>query len=141
MGAGISTGSIPCPASRQRGQQGHQFVRRGPQSFTSVARGRFYCCWGRRFIFGIPQECGGLNAFPRLGHPPASPMAHAVLYQARIFFYPIGNTSAVVLTETLAPEEPANLLLLGCGDPRNIFFTVYNEADDGEQQKIRPLCI
>jgi hypothetical protein len=51
------------------------------------------------------------------------------------FFYPIGNTSAVVLTDTLAPEEPANLLLLGCGDPRNILFTVYNQADDSERQR------
>ena len=59
-------------------------------------------------------------------------MAHPVLYQAKNFFYPIGNTSAVVLTDTLAPEEPADLLLLGCGDPRNILFTVYNQPDDGE---------
>ena len=59
-------------------------------------------------------------------------MAHAVLYPARNHFYPIGNTSAVDLTDTLAPEEPANLLLLGCGDPRNILFTVYNQPDDSE---------
>ena len=37
--------------------------------------------------------------------------------------------------ETLTPEEPANLLLLGCGDPRNILFTIYNEADDSKQGK------
>jgi len=61
-------------------------------------------------------------------------MAHALLFPAKIFFYPIGNTSAVVLTETLAPEEPANLLLLGCGDPRNIIFTVYSQADDSKRQ-------
>ncbi|KAF9651598.1 hypothetical protein BDM02DRAFT_3138753 [Thelephora ganbajun] len=60
-------------------------------------------------------------------------MAHTVLYPAKNFFYPIGNTSAVVLTDTLTPEEPANLLLLGCGDPRNILFTVYNQADDTER--------
>jgi len=60
-------------------------------------------------------------------------MAHTVLYPAKSFFYPIGNTSAVVLTDTLAPEEPANLLLLGCGDPRNILFTVYNQANDSER--------
>jgi hypothetical protein len=59
-------------------------------------------------------------------------MAHPVLYLGKNFFYPIGNTSAVVLTDTLAPEEPANLLLLGCGDPRNILFTVYNQPDDSE---------
>jgi len=59
-------------------------------------------------------------------------MAHTVMYPAKNFFYAIGNTSAVVLTDTLASEEPANLLLLGCGDPRNILFTVYNQADDSE---------
>ena len=59
-------------------------------------------------------------------------MANTVLFPAKNFFYPIGNTSAVVLTDTLPPEEPANLLLLGCGDPRNILFTVYNQADDSE---------
>ena len=68
----------------------------------------------------------------RLALRPPSSMAHALLFPAKIFFYPIGNTSAVVLTDTLAPEEPANLLLLGCGDPRNILFTVYNQADDSE---------
>ena len=61
-------------------------------------------------------------------------MAHTLLYPAKNFFYPIGNTSAVVLTDTLAPEEPAVLLLLGCGDPRNILFTVYNQADHGKRR-------
>ena len=60
-------------------------------------------------------------------------MAHTVMYPGKTFFYPIGNTPAVVLTDTLAPEEPANLLLLGCGDPRNILFTVYNQANDSER--------
>lgn len=65
-------------------------------------------------------------------------MAHTVLYPAKIFFYPIGNTSAVVLTDTLAPEEPANLLLLGCGDPRNILFTIYSQADNSECRQRNP---
>ena len=59
-------------------------------------------------------------------------MAHTALYPAKNFFYPIGNTSAVVLTDSLVPEEPADLLLLGCGDPRNILFTVYSQANDSE---------
>ena len=65
-------------------------------------------------------------------------MAHTVLYPAKYFLYAIGNTSAVVLTDTLAPEEPANLLLLGCGDPRNILFTIYNQADDSERHRFGP---
>lgn len=41
------------------------------------------------------------------------------------FFYPVGNTPAVCLTQDLPGEEPANVLLLGCGDVRNILFTTY----------------
>lgn len=72
---------------------------------------------------------------------PPSTMAHTVLYPAKVFFYPIGNTSAVVLTDTLAPDEPANLLLLGCGDPRNILFTIYSQADDSECRQPNPSSI
>ncbi|KAI9800364.1 MAG: hypothetical protein M1825_004134 [Sarcosagium campestre] len=53
------------------------------------------------------------------------------------YFYPIGNTSAVCLTQGLAYEEQANVLLLGCGDVRNILFTTY--ADGGCTR--RPLDI
>ena len=59
-------------------------------------------------------------------------MAHTVLNPAQNFLYLIGNTSAVVLTDTLAPEERANLLLLGCGDLRNVLFTLYNQSDGSE---------
>ena len=41
------------------------------------------------------------------------------------FFYPIGNTPAVCLTQDLPRETPARILLLGCGDVRNILFTAY----------------
>ena len=68
-------------------------------------------------------------------------MAHTVLFPAITYVYPIGNTSAVVLTDTLAPDEPADLLLLGCGDPRNILFTVYDQPDDSENQQFCPHSI
>lgn len=45
------------------------------------------------------------------------------------YFYPVGNTSAVHLTRTLPIEEPADVLLLGCGDIRNVLFTVYTDQD------------
>jgi hypothetical protein len=45
------------------------------------------------------------------------------------FFYPIGNTPAVQLTRDLPREQPADILLLGCGDVRNILFTVYADQD------------
>ncbi|KAI0403950.1 hypothetical protein F4802DRAFT_616112 [Xylaria palmicola] len=41
------------------------------------------------------------------------------------FFYPIGNTPAVSLTQTIPPTETADVLLLGCGDVRNILFTTH----------------
>ncbi|KAI4908457.1 uncharacterized protein J4E92_010856 [Alternaria infectoria] len=44
------------------------------------------------------------------------------------FFYPVGNTPAVCLTQALPPEQNAALLLLGCGDIRNILFTTYSGA-------------
>ncbi|KAF2176239.1 hypothetical protein K469DRAFT_607801 [Zopfia rhizophila CBS 207.26] len=43
------------------------------------------------------------------------------------FFYPIGNTPAVCLTRDLPREGQGNILLLGCGDVRNILFTLYSE--------------
>jgi hypothetical protein len=44
----------------------------------------------------------------------------------------LGNTPAVCLTETLAPDEDASLLLLGCGDIRNVLFTAYAGMGSGE---------
>jgi hypothetical protein len=45
------------------------------------------------------------------------------------YFYPVGNTSAVHLTRNLSIEEPADVLLLGCGDIRNVLFTVFTDQD------------
>jgi hypothetical protein len=44
------------------------------------------------------------------------------------FFYPIGNTPAVCLTQDLSCEQGADILLLGCGDVRNILFTTYSDG-------------
>ncbi|KAG9080056.1 hypothetical protein FRC06_007128 [Ceratobasidium sp. 370] len=35
---------------------------------------------------------------------------------------------AVSLTEDLSPEQPADVLLLGCGDPRHILFTLFADV-------------
>jgi hypothetical protein len=45
-----------------------------------------------------------------------------------VHFYPIGNTPAVCLTQALPPEKKADILLLGCGDVRNILFTVHSDG-------------
>jgi hypothetical protein len=48
------------------------------------------------------------------------------------FFYPIGNTPAVQLTRDLPREQPADILLLGCGDVRNVLFTVHADHDSSQ---------
>jgi hypothetical protein len=45
------------------------------------------------------------------------------------FFYPIGNTPAVNLTQDLPFDQEAKILLLGCGDVRSILFTVYSNNE------------
>jgi Domain of unknown function (DUF4470) len=47
-------------------------------------------------------------------------------------FYPIGNTPAVSLLSHQAPgKEAVDMLLLGCGDVRNILYTVFcNETGE-----------
>ncbi|KAF2193568.1 hypothetical protein K469DRAFT_789378 [Zopfia rhizophila CBS 207.26] len=45
--------------------------------------------------------------------------------QQNPWFYPVGNTPAVCLTQSLPPDQNASILLLGCGDIRNILFTTY----------------
>ncbi|KAJ7034678.1 hypothetical protein C8F04DRAFT_1100603 [Mycena alexandri] len=56
-------------------------------------------------------------------------MVLPLYWPGRYFFYPIGNTSAVSLTRDLAPETDGKILLLGCGDPRNILYTIFCEPD------------
>ncbi|KAF2034802.1 hypothetical protein EK21DRAFT_55723 [Setomelanomma holmii] len=56
------------------------------------------------------------------------------------FFYPVGNTPAVCLTQSLPPELDADLLLLGCGDIRNILFTVYGGAQQSEDPLVGSGC-
>jgi hypothetical protein len=59
-------------------------------------------------------------------------MATPVVVDIVTYFYPVGNTSAVHLTRNLPRGQTAQILLLGCGDIRNIVFTVYMDQDSGE---------
>lgn len=56
------------------------------------------------------------------------------------FFYPIGNTPAVSLTQDLPSHEKADVLLLGCGDVRHILFTINNEQDARDQRPLDFTC-
>jgi hypothetical protein len=77
-------------------------------------------------------------------------MSHPVLWPKTTFFYPIGNTAPVCLTRDLPPEQSANILLLGCGDPRNILYTIFagtkppngeSDSNDGHKVTLDILCI
>ncbi|THH01477.1 hypothetical protein EW026_g1237 [Hermanssonia centrifuga] len=57
-------------------------------------------------------------------------MAHTVFWPSQTFFYPIGNTSPSCLSQNLALGENASVLLLGCGDPRNILYTLHASGAD-----------
>ncbi|KAJ7864757.1 hypothetical protein B0H14DRAFT_3602063 [Mycena olivaceomarginata] len=56
-------------------------------------------------------------------------MAHPLYWPGKRYFYAIGNTSAVSLARDVAPDKDISLLLLGCGDPRNVLFTLFSEHD------------
>jgi len=59
-------------------------------------------------------------------------MITPTIFDITSFFYPVGNTPAFCLTQDLPREEPASILLLGCGDVRNILFTTYSDGASGE---------
>ncbi|KAM6496296.1 hypothetical protein JOM56_009002 [Amanita muscaria] len=52
-------------------------------------------------------------------------MARSTHWSLKSPFFPLGDTAAVCLTSELAPEQPADILLLGCGDTHNVLYTVY----------------
>lgn len=59
--------------------------------------------------------------------------------QTTSFFYAMGNTPAVCLTKSLPPDQDVSLLLLGCGDVRNVLLTAY--ADLGDGNYLKPLRV
>ncbi|MCJ1251942.1 hypothetical protein MMC30_009180 [Trapelia coarctata] len=61
-------------------------------------------------------------------------MLHPTFVNIITYFYPLGNTSAVCLTQDLPRELNANILLLGCGDARNILFSSYSDGGSKSRQ-------
>lgn len=60
-----------------------------------------------------------------------SAMAHLAYWPSQHAFFPFGDTSPVNLAELVPQNRDADILLLGCGDPRSIFFTILScSADD-----------
>ena len=64
-------------------------------------------------------------------------MAYPVTWLTKGNFYAVGNTAPACFTQDLAPEKDAVILLLACGDPRSILYTVY--ADLGARMYFRTL--
>lgn len=57
-------------------------------------------------------------------------MSQPTFWPKNQYWYPIGNTPPICLTDYLPGQEDANILLLGCGDPRNILYTVFIDHAD-----------
>ena len=47
-------------------------------------------------------------------------------------YSPLSKDPPVSLTQDLPPGLHATVLLLGCGDARNILYTIFCEQDHGE---------
>ncbi|KDN42022.1 hypothetical protein RSAG8_07067, partial [Rhizoctonia solani AG-8 WAC10335] len=55
-------------------------------------------------------------------------MAHPVCWPSTPEFDPVGQDPAMSLTQDLSPEQSADILLLGCGDPRHILYTLSTDV-------------
>ncbi|KAG8730801.1 hypothetical protein FRC10_002349 [Ceratobasidium sp. 414] len=55
-------------------------------------------------------------------------MSNPLFWPSKTFLHPIGDTAPICLTQDLSPEQSVDILLLGCGDPRNILFTLFADV-------------
>ncbi|QRV77060.1 hypothetical protein RhiJN_05075 [Ceratobasidium sp. AG-Ba] len=67
-------------------------------------------------------------------------MAHALFWPLKPAFQPLGDTRAVSLTQDLAPETPASILLLTCDDLRHILFTLSTNLASPYPRKLDVTC-
>ncbi|KAG8723418.1 hypothetical protein FRC09_003434 [Ceratobasidium sp. 395] len=67
-------------------------------------------------------------------------MSHPIVWMWDIMFYPLGNTTAICLTQDLSPEQDADILLLGCGDPRNILYTTHADVTTQGSRNLDITC-
>lgn len=56
-------------------------------------------------------------------------MAHPLVWPSQPTFNPLGTSSAISLTQDLSPEQPADVLMLGCGDVYNVLFTIATDTN------------
>lgn len=59
--------------------------------------------------------------------------SHPTYLPTKAYFYATGNTPAVDLLDSIPPQDDGRVLILGCGDPRNILHSVYTRGDPGKE--------
>ena len=64
-------------------------------------------------------------------------MARPVVWPTNPTFYPFGDTPPVALLRDVPLEVDADVLLLGCGDPRSILYTIHTS----DLSDISGMCI
>lgn len=57
-------------------------------------------------------------------------MSHPIIWQRAYDFHPIGHSPPTSLVRDISPEKDANILILQCNDPRNVFYTLYSSGID-----------
>ncbi|KAI1792277.1 hypothetical protein LXA43DRAFT_1082220 [Ganoderma leucocontextum] len=67
-------------------------------------------------------------------------MASSLHFPGLYQFSPIGNTTAVCFTRDVPPDVPISILLLRCGDPRNVLYTVFCEAPNHLRRSLDFTC-
>ncbi|KAG9098372.1 hypothetical protein FS749_003955 [Ceratobasidium sp. UAMH 11750] len=55
-------------------------------------------------------------------------MSYPLTWASWAKFYPMGMNPATSLTQDLSPEQSADILMLGCGDPRHILYTISTDV-------------
>ncbi|KAG8783457.1 hypothetical protein FRC12_019698, partial [Ceratobasidium sp. 428] len=55
-------------------------------------------------------------------------MSHPLTWPSIPTFYPVSASPATSLTQDLSPEQSADILLLGCGDPGHILYTLSTDV-------------
>ena len=84
-------------------------------------------------LFGFNSTTFGYQSPPFSLLLPITTMLYPVDACRRNPFSPIRFEPATSFTQNIPPEKDVNCLLLGCGDPRNILFTVFGDEDTGKQ--------
>ena len=76
------------------------------------------------------KTCAGcfLNSFVLVTGAQVFSMLTPAFANFLTFFYAVGNTPAVSLTQNVPPGQHVDVLSLGCGDLRNILFSIHTNC-------------